>query len=116
MYYNEFVFESNDLTYVVEAAAKVRWADEGIGHYEFWGTTGYDSDMQPEIVQITLEKFQVYTDEDTLLETTNELSLQAQNVFDDNYDVMEEVFISMAEADGMPDPREDYYDMLDDDE
>ena len=37
--------------------------DNGIGHYEFWGSPGYDSRIEPELDEITLDEYSFW-DED----------------------------------------------------
>jgi hypothetical protein len=43
--------------YSVEVVAEVSWVDEGIGSYEFWGSVGYDSDIQPEIQDLKIVSY-----------------------------------------------------------
>jgi hypothetical protein len=54
-YYQEDVLELGDIIqkkdfiYDVEIQAELEIVDHGIGHYEFWGAPGFDSQLGPEV-------------------------------------------------------------------
>jgi hypothetical protein len=50
-------YGNEETLYSVEVVAEVSWVDEGIGSYEFWGSVGYHSDIQPEIQDLKIVRY-----------------------------------------------------------
>jgi len=48
------------------------WIDEGIGHYEYWGSVGYHHDMR-EVSECCSEDFYFDSDEDYLIDHNGDI-------------------------------------------
>ena len=59
----------SDSYFVSSVSVVWKWEDCGIGHYEFWGTVGYDTNMQLEFDGFFVETIDVYDSTDTLVQS-----------------------------------------------
>ena len=94
-----FEFLSEDGNCIeIEVQAKVAWSDEGIGAYEFWGSTGYHSDYRPEIQEMHMLKWQVFDEEGNILARTDLRELQAENVYERHARTIESAILEIADT------------------
>ena len=109
-YFQEDLLELGDVTqqkdfiYDVVIEADIHIVDYGIGHYEFWGAPGYDSQMGPEIQQMDITYVIAWDEEG------NETQLKFKELDQELQDLLEsKVDWTAAEEYFCENYEEDYY-------
>jgi hypothetical protein len=77
--------------------ADIKIVDNGIGRYEYWGSIGFDSRLEPETQEIFWDKT-LYSDEQ------NEI---INRYVDNHFEEMAQKFEESYEGEGEPDPPEE---------
>ena len=85
---------------VVTISGEIKMVDNGIGHYEFWGTTGFDTQIEPEIQNIIWDK-SLYTDEENII---------IDKYIDDNFDELSDLIEVSLTDDDYPEEYNKEYD------
>jgi hypothetical protein len=90
-----FSIEIGDYSCDITLKATVIATDEGIGHYEFWGSPGYHSDIRLSVDgKITLSSIEAVWGEDCELIEPDELIIFSINEWiDDNYEKLCDEFV-----------------------
>lgn len=97
-------YGTEETSYRIEVSAQVYWEDQGIGSYEFWGSSGYHSEVVAVVEDLKVVRYLINDEEVT---PDADFVSAAQ----DFLSCLEEDFLEMAEDDGPSsyDP-EDYTD------
>ena len=108
---HEFSDSFDDSSYFVASVSVAwNWEDCGIGHYEFWGTVGYDVNMQLEFDSYFVETIDIYDSEDTLVQSI-ENTQQNRNLYED---IFKFVIDYVDDQVNNIEPPEDYYEDYED--